>query len=246
MARRRRSRRSRSLARRLLRGIALLVVAGLGLAALATAIPVALFRSVPPPTSAFMLRSHFSDPATGWPCERVEQRWVDWEQISPHLPIAVVLAEDQRFRQHRGFDFRSIAEAVKERGQGRVRGASTISQQLAKNLFLWPGRSLLRKGLEAWFTIWIELAWPKRRILEVYLNVAQFGPCVFGAEAASRRFFDVAAAELEPEQAALLAAVLPNPLRLRAHNPGPYARERTAEILELMERLGRSAYLRGL
>ncbi len=246
MASRRRRRRSRSWARRVVRAGALLVVAGLGLAALATAIPLALFRSAEPPTSAFMLRSHFADPATGWPCERVEQRWVDWEEISPHVPIAVVLAEDQRFRQHRGFDFRSIAEAVKEREDGRVRGASTISQQLAKNLFLWPGRSLLRKGLEAWFTVWIELAWPKRRILEVYLNVAQFGPCVFGVEAASRRFFDVGAAELEPEQAALLAAVLPNPLRLRAHNPGPYARERTAEILELMERLGRSAYFRGL
>jgi len=226
---------------------ALFALAGLGLAALATAIPIALFRSVPPPTSAFMLRSHFADPATGWPCERVEQRWVDREQISPHVPIAVVLAEDQRFRQHRGFDFRSIAKAVKEREEeGRVRGASTISQQLAKNLFLWPERSLLRKGLEAWFTVWIELAWPKRRILEVYLNVAQFGPCIFGVEAASRRFFDVSAAELEAEQAALLAAVLPNPLRLRAHNPGPYARERTAEILELMERLSRSAFLRGL
>jgi monofunctional biosynthetic peptidoglycan transglycosylase len=225
---------------------ALFAVAGLGLAALATAIPVALFRSVAPPTSAFMLRSHFADPATGQPCERVEQRWVDWEEISPHVPIAVVLAEDQRFRQHRGFDFRSIAEAVKEREEGRVRGASTISQQLAKNLFLWPGRSPLRKGLEAWFTVWIELTWPKRRTLEVYLNVAQFGPCIFGVEAASRRFFDAGAAELEPEQAALLAAVLPNPLRLRAHDPGPYARERTAEILELMERLGRSAYLRGL
>jgi monofunctional biosynthetic peptidoglycan transglycosylase len=225
---------------------ALFALAGLGLAALATAIPVALFRSVAPPTSAFMLRSHFADPATGWPCERVEQRWVDWEQISPHVPIAVVVAEDQRFLQHRGFDFRSIAEAVSEREEGRLRGASTISQQLAKNLFLWPGRSLLRKGLEAWLTVWIELVWPKRRILEVYLNVAQFGPCTFGVEAASRRFFDVGAAELEAEQAALLAAVLPNPLRLRAHDPGPYARERSAEILELMERLGRSAYLRGL
>jgi monofunctional biosynthetic peptidoglycan transglycosylase len=246
MANRRRRKRSRSRARRVVRAGALFVVTGLGLAALATAIPVALFHSVAPPTSAFMLRSHFADPATGGPCERVDQRWVGWEEISPHVPIAVVLAEDQRFRQHKGFDFRSIAEAVKQREEGRVRGASTISQQLAKNLFLWPSRSLLRKGLEAWFTVWIELAWPKRRILEVYLNVAQFGPCTFGVEAASRRFFDVGAAELEPEQAALLAAVLPNPLRLRAHDPGPYARERTAEILELMERLGRSAYLRGL
>jgi len=246
MARGRRRRRSRSAAGRLLRRVARFVLAGLGLAALATAIAVALFRSVSPPTSAFMLRSHFADPATGRPCEHVEQRWVDWEQISPNVPIAVVLAEDQRFLQHRGFDFRSIAEAVKERGEGRVRGASTISQQLAKNLFLWPGRSLLRKGLEAWFTVWIELAWPKRRILEVYLNVAQFGPCVFGVEAASRSFFGVGASHLEPEQAALLAAVLPNPQRLRARNPGPYAQERSAEILELMERLGRSAYVRGL
>jgi monofunctional biosynthetic peptidoglycan transglycosylase len=110
----------------------------------------------------------------------------------------------------------------------------TISQQVAKNLFLWPGQSYLRKGIEAWFTLWIEHLWSKQRILEMYLNVAQFGPCVFGAGAASERFFGVPALELTPDEAALLATVLPNPKRLRAHNPGPYASERRAEILELM------------
>jgi monofunctional biosynthetic peptidoglycan transglycosylase len=115
-----------------------------------------------------------------------------------------------------------------------MRGASTISQQVAKNLFLWPSRSLTRKGLEAWFTAWLELVWSKRRILEAYLNVAQFGPCLFGAGAASDRYFNTEAIALSPHEAALLATVLPNPKRLRAHDPGPYARERSAEILELM------------
>jgi monofunctional biosynthetic peptidoglycan transglycosylase len=247
MARRRRRKRSRRLRRRILRAAFLALLAGLCVAALATALPVAFLRVFPPPTTAFMLRSRLANPASGQPCARVEQRWVAWEEISPHVPVAVVVAEDQRFLQHVGFDFRSIGEAVQERvEEGRVRGASTISQQLAKNLFLWPEQSLLRKGLEAWFTVGIEFAWPKRRILEVYLNVAQFGPCTFGVEAASQRFFDTHAAALTPEQAALLAAVLPNPYRLRAHNPGPYARQRSEEILELMERLGESGYLRGL
>jgi monofunctional biosynthetic peptidoglycan transglycosylase len=225
----------------------LLVLAVLLAAGAATALPVLLLRSVRPPTTAFMIQSHFADPATGQSCPRVEQRWVDWERISPHLPLAVVLAEDQRFLQHVGLDFHSIADAVQEHvEEGRVRGASTISQQLAKNLFLWPGKSLLRKGLEVWFTMGLELTWPKRRILEVYLNVAQFGPCLFGAEAASWRYFELPASELEPEQAALLAAVLPNPKRLRAHDPGPYAQARTEEILGLMEAYAGSAWLRGL
>jgi len=198
---------------------------------------------MPPPTTAFIYRSRFADPATGQPCERVEQRWVDWEEIPRHVSVAVLVAEDQRFFEHRGFDFRSIADAVEERAEsGRVRGASTLSQQLVKNLFLWPQQSWLRKGLEAWLTLWIELIWPKRRILETYLNVAQFGPCLFGVEAAAQRFFEVPAAQLTPEQAALLAAVLPDPLHLRAHDPGPYARERSAEILELMSGVGARFY----
>lgn len=213
----------------------------------ATVIPVLLLRDVSPPTSAFMLRAHFADPATGEACEEVEYRWVDREEISGHLPRAIVVAEDQRFLQHEGFDWRSIQRALEERGNsGRVRGASTLTQQVAKNLFLWPGRSWLRKGLEVWLTLWIEGTWSKRRILEVYMNLAQFGPCVFGAEAAARRYFEITAVELDLEQAALLATVLPNPKKLRAWNPGPYAQQRQQEVLELLEFHANSGFLRGL
>ena len=136
---------------------------------------------------------------------------------------------------------------MKEREKtGRVRGASTISQQVAKNLFLWPSGGYFRKGIEAWLTLWIERVWGKQRIIEVYLNIAQFGPCTFGAEAASQAYFDRPAAALEPEQAALLATVLPSPARLRAWNPGPYARSRRDEVLKLMGELRGSSHLRGL
>jgi monofunctional biosynthetic peptidoglycan transglycosylase len=193
-----------------------------------------------------MLLARNADPATGQPCDRVEYEWVDREAISTDLRLAVVLAEDQRFLLHNGFDGRSLRRALREREKGRVRGASTISQQVAKNLFLWPGQSYLRKGIEAWLTFWIELLWPKQRILEVHLNVAQFGPCIFGAGAASERFFGVPPLELAPDEAALLATVLPNPKRLRAHNPGPYASERRAEILELMTTHRGAYHLRNL
>ena len=233
--------------RRLLRSVFWTLHFALLGAVAVTGLVVLLLRDVSPPTTAFMLRSRSADSATGLPCDDIAYRWVDREQISPLLPLAVVLAEDQRFMLHRGFDTRSIRAAVNESaGGGRVRGASTLSQQLAKNLFLWPGKSLTRKGLEAWFTLWIEWLWPKQRILEVYLNVAQFGPCTFGAEAASESYFETTAADLTREQAALLATVLPNPKRLRAWNPGPYARERRAEILALMDKLAGASYLRGL
>ncbi len=227
--------RSRARRRRLLRAFALCVALALSVAVALTATAVLLFASIAPPTSAFMLISRFTDPATGQPCDAVDYAWLDFESIAPDLALAVIVAEDQRFFEHSGFDLNAIGRALNEQAQGvRLRGASTISQQLAKNLFLWPGRSLLRKGLEAWFTAWLEWLWPKRRILEVYLNVAQFGPCLFGAGAASDRYFNSEAIALRPREAALLAAVLPNPKRLRVHDPGPYARERIAEILELM------------
>jgi monofunctional biosynthetic peptidoglycan transglycosylase len=217
------------------------------LVALITALPLLWLAERPPVGSAFMLRSRFQDPATGEACEKVAYRWVNWQEISPALPRAIVLAEDQRFLEHDGFDFRSIERAVRSRNEGgRVRGASTITQQLAKNLFLWPGRSWMRKGVEAWYTSWIELAWSKRRILELYLNVAQFGPCVFGAEAAAARYFGTPAAQLTEEQAALLATVLPNPAKLRAHNPGPYALQRQREILALMDSKRGAPWLRKL
>ena len=212
-----------------------------------TAAAIYFLERSPAPTSAFMIQSRTADPATGLPCSAIEYDWVDREHISPHLRLAVVLAEDQRFMLHHGIDFEGITRALKERDRrGRVRGASTLSQQLAKNLFLWPEPSWWRKGLEVWFTLWMEQRWSKQRILETYLNVAQFGPCVFGAEAASRRYFGRSADSLEPEQAALLATVLPSPKKLRAHNPGPFARQRTAEITQLMQELGRARHLRGL
>ena len=212
-----------------------------------TALPLGWLAERPPVGSAFMLRSRFADPATGEACAQVQYRWVDWHQISPFVPRAVVLAEDQRFLEHDGFDFRSIERAIQSReGDARVRGASSITQQLAKNLFLWPGRSWARKGVEAWYTGWMELAWSKRRILELYLNVVQFGPCVFGVEAAAGRYFDARALQLTREQAALLAAVLPNPARLRAWNPGPYVKQRTREILELLDTKRDAPWLRRL
>lgn len=236
--------------RRLLRwtlrtvGALLLIVA---LVVTATALPILMLRRGPIHTSAFIERSRHQDPATGQPCAEVEQIWVPRASISPHLRLAVVLAEDQKFMLHDGFDTKSIRKALKEAERGgRRRGASTLTQQLAKNLFLWPDATAVRKGLEAWITVWLELLWTKQRILEVYLNVAQFGPCVFGAEAAAQRYFDKSAAELAPEEAALFATVLPNPLRLRAWNPGPFARQRRDEIVALMEELRWARHLQGL
>lgn len=227
-----------------------IVAAGVALVVLVvsvSALPLLVLRRGPVDSSAFMRRSLREDPATKQPCAEVEQAWVPRESISPHLRLAVVLAEDQKFLLHDGFDSKAIRKAIDEADRGgRRRGASTITQQLAKNLFLWPDASFVRKGLEAWITLWIELLWSKQRILEVYLNVVQFGPCVFGAEAAAQRYFDKPAAELAPEEAALLATVLPNPLRLRAWNPGPYARSRRDELLGLMDELGRARHLRGL
>ena len=224
-----------SLKRRLFRALALGIALILLLVVAATAIPILLFASIAPPTTAFMLASRHSDPATGKPCNVVDYEWLDFELIALDLGLAVIVAEDQRFFEHAGFDLNAITQALTEHTRrGRLRGASTISQQVAKNLFLLPSRSLARKGLEAWFTAWLERVWSKRRILEVYLNVAQFGPCLFGAGAASDRYFDTEAIALSPDEAALLAAVLPNPKSRRALDPGPYTRARSAEILELM------------
>ncbi len=227
--------RNRARKPRLFRAFALGIALVFLLAVAATAISILLFASIAPPATAFMLVSRVSDPATGQPCDLVDYDWLDFDLIAPDLGLAVIVAEDQRFFEHAGFDLNAITRALSEHSDGgRLRGASTISQQVAKNLFLWPSRSMIRKGLEVWFTAWLERLWSKRRILEVYLNIAQFGPCLFGAGAASDRYFDTEAIALSPREAALLATVLPNPKRLRAGNPGPYASERSVEILELM------------
>jgi monofunctional biosynthetic peptidoglycan transglycosylase len=200
---------------------------------------VMLLRWVDPPTSAFMIRERFDRP--------VRYRWVAWANTSAHIKVAVIAAEDQNFPAHYGFDLKSINDALADRERGRrVRGASTISQQVAKNLFLWPAQSWLRKGLEAYFTVLIETLWPKQRILEVYLNVAEFGRGVFGVSAASEVFFHKRAARLNPYDAALLAAVLPSPKRMRVNAPSSYVRSRQEWILGQMRGLGGTALLKEL
>jgi monofunctional biosynthetic peptidoglycan transglycosylase len=203
----------------------------------ASVLPVLAFRFVDPPTTAFMLRYRLTSLFEDVPPLR--HAWADWDEISPFVKLAVVASEDQRFLSHAGFDVEAIrkAWAHNERGR-RLRGGSTITQQLAKNLFLWPGRSWVRKGLEAWFTAWIELLWPKRRVLEVYLNVVELGPGVFGVGAAAEQLFGRSAARLDRRQAALLAAVLPNPVRYDAANPSPFVRTRATWIQVQMARLG--------
>ena len=213
--------------------------------AVASILAVAAFRWVPVPVTAFMIDERLDAQPT-MPLEQRHQ-WVPWERISRHAGVAVIAAEDQKFLVHDGFDFEQIEKAVADAGRGkRLRGASTISQQVAKNLFLWPGQSWVRKGLEAWFTVWIEFLWPKRRILEVYLNSAQFGRGIWGVEAASRAYFGKDAARLDRQEAALLAAVLPSPTRYRVVKSGPYVRERQAWILRQMQALGGTALLNGL
>jgi len=208
---------------------------------------VVLLRWINPPTTAFMIRDRASALFSGDDGHQFLHEWRDWEQISKQAALAVVAAEDQRFAQHRGFDFKQIDKALENRERGRrVRGASTISQQVAKNLFLWPGQSWFRKGLEAGITVLIELAWPKQRILEVYLNVAEFGRGTWGVQAASQRFFRKDAAQLNRSEAALLAAVLPSPKRYRADNPGPYVRKRQAWIERQMVALGGTAHVSGM
>ena len=177
--------------------------------------------------------------------QEIRQVWVEWDDMSPYPPIAVVAAEDQNFPHHRGFDLESIRSVLEESG-GRGRGASTISQQVAKNLYLWPGRSWVRKGLEAYLTMLIEMLWPKRRILEVYLNVAEFGLGIYGVSAASEVFFGQPASRLSAREAALLAAVLPNPRRMSAGSPSDYVEERVEWILRQIEQLGGSSYLADL
>lgn len=208
---------------------------------------VVALRWIDPPTSAFMVRESLLAPRTGAKAYAVHYRWVDWANTSPHVKVAVIAAEDQNFPTHYGFDLKSIDDALADRERGRrVRGASTISQQVAKNLFLWPAQSWLRKGLEAYFTVLIETLWPKQRILEVYLNVAEFGRGVFGVGTAAEIYFHKQAARLNVYDAALLAAVLPSPKRMRVNAPSNYVRARQQWILGQMRGLGGTALLKEL
>ena len=212
--------------------------------AAASILQVAVLRFVNPPASAFMAARQLEALGQGDLSFRVAYDWRDLEEISPHLPVAMVAAEDQNFANHHGFDLKAIEKARVHNAKGRkVRGASTISQQVAKNLFLWSGRSWPRKALEAWFTGLIELLWPKQRILEVYLNSVEWGDGVFGAEAAARHHFKVAAPYLSRQQASLLAAVLPNPRAWSASRPGPRIQRRANWIRQQSYQLGGSHYI---
>jgi monofunctional biosynthetic peptidoglycan transglycosylase len=200
--------------------------------ALIVAVPIGLvltFRFVPPPATPLMIGTMLTEGA-------VVHRWVPLGEISPNLVRAVIAAEDGKFCSHYGFDLEAIDKALdRNAAGGRLRGASTISQQTAKNLFLVPNRTWTRKGIEAYFTLLIEGLWPKRRIMEVYLNVAEWGPRQFGAEAASQANFRKAASELSPLEAARLATVLPSPLRYRADQPGPFVAQQSQVIVGRMD-----------
>ncbi len=190
-------------------------------------------RWIDPPTSAFMLLDRYQQQRP------VRQEWLPLAEISEHLALAVIASEDQNFPHHFGFDLGEIRDAVETRMEGgRLRGASTISQQLARNLYLWPDRSWLRKGLEFGLTVPLELFLPKHRMLEIYLNIAEFDDGVFGAEAAAQHYFAKPAARLSRSEAALLAAVLPAPKRLNPDRPDAYMLERQRWIIGQMENLG--------
>ena len=190
-----------------------------------------------PATTAFML----ADASNRKP---LLHEWVEWKDLGTTVALAVVASEDQRFADHFGLDIVAIQKAVDEQDKrGYLRGASTISQQTAKNLFLWRGRSFVRKGLEAWLTLVLEICLPKRRILEIYLNTAEFGPGIYGAGAASRFYFRRSPARISDYQAALLAASLPNPRRLHPDDPSDYVRERQRWIISQIRRLRREGWI---
>jgi monofunctional biosynthetic peptidoglycan transglycosylase len=201
---------------------------------------VLLFRFVDPPVTTVMLLQP-------GPVRDLDYTWVDRDRIASTAVRAVMASEDQRFAEHHGIDFVSLDKALDDyRGGDGLRGASTITQQVAKNLFLWQGRSFVRKGLEAYFAVLIELCWTKERILEVYLNIAELGPELFGVEAAARAYFGSSAASLDPAEAALLAAVLPNPLELSAARPSDYVRERQRWIVGQVRLLESRGHYRGI
>jgi len=242
----RRSRRCDVPTARLRRVVWRSIQTGVGLVVISVLLVIPL-RWVAPPTTAFMVQEKWA--RAGHISERglPARVWNDWRELSPELALAVIASEDQRFLRHYGFDFEAIVDALEEHQDGsQLRGASTISQQLAKNLYLWPERNLLRKALEGYFTLLLELFLTKRRILEIYLNVVEFGPGVYGAATAADHFFDQSSSDIDARQAALLAAVLPNPKRFDVGDPSPYVRNRQNWILSQMEQLRRSDYVRGL
>jgi len=218
----------------------LLTIAGLWLTG------IVLFSLVPVPFSAVMVERQVSAWLDGDFSYRAHSDWVSMDNIPPWMGLAVIAAEDQKFPSHWGIDFSAVEKALahNERNENRVRGASTISQQMVKNLFLWDGRSWFRKGLEAGLTLATEAVWSKQRILTVYLNIAEFGEGIFGVEAAARHYFKKSAHQLTPAEAALLAAVLPNPIRFKVNAPSNYVLQRQQWILRQMRQLGGETFMK--
>lgn len=196
------------------------------------------YRFVPVPVTPLMVIRLWEQAWDEKKEVRLYKDWVSIDNISKHMPQAVYAAEDQKFLEHNGFDWKAMEEAWEKNKKGkRIKGASTISQQTAKNVFLWPSRNLVRKGLEAYFTFLIELIWSKERIMEVYLNVIEMGPGIYGIEAASQTFYNRPASKLTRQQAAMIAAVLPNPIRWSPAKPTGYIRGRQSWILRQMNNL---------
>ncbi len=227
--------RNKSFTARLARWFLLIV----GICIVGSVLCVLSLRFINPPFSAYMAEMQIGAWIDRDATYVSHHQWVALSQISPNLALAVVASEDQKFPEHWGFDVEAIEKAYAlNQHSHKLRGASTISQQVAKNMFLWSGRSYFRKGLEAYFTLLIEALWPKRRILEMYLNIAEFGYGTYGAEAAAQRFFHRSAAKLTREDAAILAAVLPNPRRYLAGAPSAFIQGRRDTILRQMQLLG--------
>ncbi|KJV48228.1 peptidoglycan transglycosylase [Pantoea sp. BL1] len=204
---------------------------------------IVIFAFLPVPFSAVMVERQLGAWFSGRFDYVAHSDWVSMDEISPWMALAVIASEDQKFPEHWGFDVDSIQKVLDSDGSKQIRGASTLSQQTAKNLFLWDGRSWVRKGLEAGLTVGLETVWTKRRILTVYLNIAEFGNGVFGVEEASQRYFHKPASRLTISEAALLAAVLPNPIRFRADAPSGYIRMRQQWIMRQMRQLGGEGFL---
>ena len=199
---------------------------------------VILYRYVNPPVTFLMIERGFERKADGkdW---KIDKQWKNFDDIADPMKRAAVAAEDQTFLENHGFDFNAIEKAIKKNEKSKkLIGGSTISQQTAKNVFLWPGRSLIRKGFEAWFTMLMEVFWSKKRIMEVYLNVIEMGDGIYGVEAASQAYFHKSASDLTNQQAAAIAVIFPSPLKWSATNPTPYLKHRQYLIMKNMRRLG--------
>lgn len=214
---------------------------------LVSIISVLSLQWIDPSTSSIMMQRKIAAIFSSDESSTIYYSWVNYDDISVHAKLAVIAAEDQNFPYHLGFDFEQMGKAITQNQKGkRLRGASTITQQVAKNLFLWNSKSFIRKGFEAYFTILIETFWSKRRILEVYLNITEMGKMIFGIGAAGKKYFNRSAAKLTMEQAALIAAILPNPVKYSVRNPSGYILKRRAWIITQMNSLGGSSYIEGL